>query len=756
MQAVEGSVERITYYNVENGYSVIRLRPEQRRSAIPAHGVNRDGLLTVVGNLPELTPGEYVRLQGDFSNHPKHGYQFQAEFCEQTMPATLAGVRRYLGSGLIKGIGPKMADNIVDHFGEETLDVIDNTPHRLREVEAIGPKRAAWIAAAWDEQRQIKDIMLFLHGHGISTNLAIKIYKTYGNQALQIVQSDPYQLAQDIYGIGFKTADKIAQALGLAVDHPSRIEAGLVYTLNTSSDQGHVFQPRQDLIDQAAELLEVEPALVEEGLARLAQAERVKEDHVPQTPADSEALEPAGLQETGGTYEADRPSQVAAVYLPPFYFGELGASRRLRALADAIPSRLSDIPPAFLDLPTGLSDDQQEAIRNALTHPVSVLTGGPGTGKTTCLQALIAAAEDQGKRYALCAPTGRAAKRLSEATERPASTIHRLLDYSPARGFVHNDENPLPIDLIVVDEASMIDLLLANNLLKALEPGTHLLIVGDVDQLPSVGAGDVLRDVIASGLAPVTRLTQIFRQAAGSYIITNAHRINRGEYPEFPREDPDNLDFFLFPAEDAQSAADWVVDVVTDRIPKRFGLDPRADIQVLAPMYRGPAGVSALNERLQNVMNPGGPLKPEKLLYGNVFRPDDKVMQTQNDYDKEVFNGDIGRIVFINPIDHTMTLNFDGRAVEYDWTECDQITLAYCISIHKSQGAEFPCVVVPMLTQHYMMLQRNLLYTGVTRARSLCVLVGSRRAITIAVNSNPVAERHTALAWRLSEDAQAA
>ena len=742
MDSLTGSLERITYYNPENGYTVARLRPDRRRAAFPAHGVNKEGLLTIVGNLPELAPGEYLNLQGRYINHPKHGYQFQVEICEQTLPATVDAIRRYLGSGLVKGIGPKMADRIVEEFGEDTIEVIENEGHRLREVPDIGPKRASWIAAAWHEQKQIKDIMLFLHGHGISTNLAIKIYKTYKEKALHIVQTDPYQLARDIYGIGFKTSDKIAQSLGLAPDHPSRIEAGIVYALNANTENGHVFVFQSDLVREAAELLSVGDDLILPAIDRLREAGRAIVEDLPQ-PTEDEAQD----------------KMAPAVYLPPMYYGEIGVTRRLTAMANELPSRLSDIPPAFLLLPDHLSEQQRQAIVTTLTHPVTVLTGGPGTGKTTALRALIETVELHGKRYSLASPTGRAAKRLSEATGRPASTIHRMLDYSPTRGFTQNEENPLEIDLLVVDEASMLDLALANSLLKALEPGTHLLLVGDVDQLPSVGAGDVLRDLIASEIVPVIRLETIFRQAADSYIISNAHRINQGEYPEFPpplppAEDGELAakgapDFFLFPAADAAAAAEWVVDVVTTRIPERFGYQPGADIQVLAPMYRGPAGVRALNDRLQEVLNPGSPLKPEKSLYGQIYRPGDKVMQTQNDYDKEVFNGDIGQVMAINAIDHTMTINFDGRPVPYDWSECDQITLAYCVSVHKSQGAEFPVIVIPLITGHYMMLQRNLLYTAVTRAKSLCVLVGSPKAISIAIKNNQVAHRNTALDRRL-------
>jgi len=735
MDTLTGSVERVTYYNPENGYTVLRLRPEQGK----AFGLNREGLATVVGNLPELSPGEYLQLSGRWANHPRHGQQFAVETCERRLPASAAGIRRYLGSGLVRGIGPRLAERIVDHFGARTLDVIEAEPERLEEVADIGPKRTALIARAWEEQKHVKEIMLFLHSYGVSTNLAVKIYKQYDEQALPIVQSDPYRLSRDIYGIGFKTADRIAQALGLPADHPSRIEAGLVYALNEMVDDGHVYAPQDELSERAAELLGVSSELIQPALERLRQDGRIRPDHLPFEQEDK--VPAAQVRETPepayGTH---------AIYLTPLYYGETGVAERLNALAAAIPTRLSGMPPAFTALDPGLSEEQTSAIRSALSHPVSVLTGGPGTGKTTCIRALIAALEAAHKRYALASPTGRAAKRLSEAAGKPASTIHRLLGFKPGEGFTYNESNPLQVDLLVVDEASMLDLLLANNLLKALKPGTHLLLVGDADQLPSVGAGDVLRDVIASQSMPVTRLSVIFRQAEGSHIITNAHRINRGEMPLFAKE---SEDFFLFPAEDAESAAEWVEEVACRRIPERFGLDPRGDVQVLAAMYRGPAGVHALNERLQASLNPPGAMTAEKALYGQVFRLGDKVMQTKNNYDKDVFNGDIGFVRAINPVEHTLTVEVDRRGVVYDWSEADQLTLAYAVSVHKAQGSEFPAVVVPMVTAHYLMLQRNLLYTAVTRAKELCVLVGSRKAITIAVRNDKVARRYTALDWRL-------
>jgi len=736
MDALSGSVERITYYNPENGYTVLRLRPEKvsRRHQLP--GQSQDGLVTVVGNLPEVSPGEHLRLGGRWSTHPKHGQQFQAEVCEQTLPASVAGIESYLGSGMIKGIGPKLAGRITSRFQESTFEVIEDSPERLLEVPGIGMDRLGKINAAWQEQKQVKEIMVFLHGHGVSTNLAVKIYKTYGDDSLQIVQQDPYRLERDIYGVGFKTADRIAQALGLPPEHPSRIEAGLVFALNELSDNGHVYAPRELLAERAVELLGVAPDLIPPALDRLTTEDRIRPDLV-SAPVSNSSSDHKQISETRAPYN------IPVIYLTPFYHGEKGVAERLRALAEHPTAYRSTLP--MFD-GTDLSAEQQAAIHMALHDPVSILTGGPGTGKTTCLKALILALEMQGRSVQLASPTGRAAKRLSEASERQARTIHRLLEFSPLEGFKHNENNPLTVDFLIVDEASMLDLLLMNNLLKALKPGTHLLLVGDVDQLPSVGAGDVLRDLIESHLVPVTRLNTIFRQAAGSGIIRNAHRINAGKMPEFAKE---NGDFFLFPAEDASAAADWVVDLVTTRIPAKFGYDPVTEIQVLAPMYRGPAGVMLLNERLQNHLNPPAASKPERKLYGTVFRIGDKVMQVQNNYDKDVYNGDIGFIQGIDPVEQELRVDFDGRTVAYDWSEADQLTLAYVISVHKAQGSEFPVVVMPVVTQHYTMLQRNLLYTAITRARELCVLTGNRKAIHIAVHNNKVAQRFSALAWRL-------
>lgn len=741
METLTGAVERITFFNPENGYTVLRLRPDGRR--LPGFGA--EGLVTVTGNLPELSAGEHLRLSGEWSNHPKHGLQFQVSVCEQALPATVAGIRRYLGSGLIKGIGPRLAERIVARFGAQTLEVIESQPERLHEVPDIGPKRVAGIAAAWQEQKQVKEIMLFLHSHAISTALAVKIYRHYGSEALTVVKTDPYRLARDISGIGFKTADRIAQALGLPFDHPSRLEAGVIYALNQASDEGHVYLPSGELAQQAAALLETPPELIPAAIERLASADLVQRDRMPFVPpATGAGAAPArAAGEAPATYTQD------VIYLTPLYRAEVGAADRLRRLARALPSALSVLPPAFTPIAPGLSEEQRQAVQAAFSYPLSVLTGGPGTGKTTALRALIEALEAAGKTYALASPTGRAAKRLSQATDRPASTIHRLLEYKPGEGFKVNSSAPLEVDLLVIDEASMLDLHLGYNLFRAVQPGAHLLLVGDVDQLPSVGAGDVLRDVIAGGTAHVTRLTRIFRQAAHSNIIANAHRINAGQMPVFSAQSGEG-DFFLFPAETPEDAARWTLDVVTQRISNRFGLNPLEDIQVLAPMYRGPAGVTALNQSLQAALNPPRPDRPEKKLFGQTLRVGDKLMQTQNNYDKEIYNGDIGRLTYIDLLNHALEVDFDGRQVSFDWNEADQLTLAYAVSVHKAQGAEFPAVVIPLVTQHYMMLQRNLLYTAITRASRLCVLVGSRRAIGMAVRNNPVARRYTALDWRLS------
>lgn len=721
LQDLEGTLERITFQNEENGYTVAKIVPRGKSYEV-----------TVVGPLSGAQVGEAVRLRGLWTTHPQYGRQFEVRSYTVQLPATEEGIRKYLGSGLIKGIGPVMADRIVDAFGLDTLAVIEDEVNRLREVDGIGSIREHRIADAWEEQKQIKALMLFLQAHDVSTGLAVKIYKAYGDAALGIVRTDPYQLEKDIYGIGFKTADKIARKLGLDPDAPARLQAGLRYTLGRFGDDGHCFAPRRALIDEAARLLEVPSEACEAQLAVL---------------IDREELIAEELGAESG-HHAD-----VAVYLPPFYYAEVGVANKLRQLRNSERDRLAlyttlDWEAAFdwLDGRNAfqLVASQRDAVRMALTKRVSVLTGGPGTGKTTITRAIIQLLQAKGHSVLLAAPTGRAAKRLSELTDLPAKTIHRLLEFSPGEGsmFLRDRENPLDADLIIVDEASMIDILLMNHLLKAVEAGSHLLLVGDIDQLPSVGAGNVLRDLIASETIPVTRLETIFRQAEDSYIIVNAHRINQGQMPVFAR---DARDFFLFRFSEPEPAADMLIDIVARRIPRKFGYDPRTSIQVLSPMHRGAVGVGALNQRLQATLNPSNEGKVETQHGSRVFRVGDRVMQIRNDYTRQVFNGDLGHVSGIDRIDHLLTVDFDGVPIEYEFAELDPLVHAYAISIHKSQGSEFPVVVVPILTQHYVMLQRNLLYTAVTRAESLVVLVGDRRALGVAVRNNRIARRNTRL-----------
>ena len=784
MDTLEGIVERITFYNEETGYTVLRLKPRGRAATGTSGRLMADqGLVTVVGNLPEITPGESLRLQGQWSTHPDYGRQFKAEVCEQILPATVEGIKKYLGSGLIKGVGPVTAARIVKKFDLETLDILDHQPERIREVLGVGPRRAEWIAKAWDDQKIIKQVMLFLQSHGVTTGLAVKIFKQYGDAAIDVVRGNPYQLAADVFGIGFKTADKIARNLGLPPDSPARVQAGVTYTLSQSADEGHVFLPQAKLVREAATLLEVKPEQVVAAIDPLIQADQIKREVIyplvesarrQKVAAPDPSIEdllasarPAPVSYPTAEERLRPPSPVrsalhaeAAIYLTPFYHGEVGVARRLSALISAPHSRLGELaqadwPALFNDLDViagqhataRLADRQRDAVKAALgpEGKVTVLTGGPGTGKTTTVRAIIALLDRFGKRYALASPTGRAAKRLSEASGREAKTIHRLLEFSPAEGFKRNEAYPLDVDMLIVDEASMIDVLLMNHLLKAVPPGAHLLLVGDVDQLPSVGAGDVLCDVIGSGRAAVVRLDVIFRQAQNSLIITNAHRINKGQMPITPK---DGSDFFLFVRDDPEEAAQMTVELITTRIPGKFGIDPW-DIQVLAPMYRGAGGVSALNAQLQLALNPPSPKKAERTLAGTLFRVGDRVMQTRNNYDKDVYNGDMGRVAGIDLENQLLRVKIDDRIIDYDWAEADELVPAYAVSVHKAQGSEYRAVVMTLLTQHYLMLQRNLLYTGITRAKQLCVLVGSRRALAMAVKNNEVAERYSGLQMRL-------
>jgi len=736
LQTLEGTLERLTFQNEENGYTVAKLIPKGKGYEV-----------TVIGALTGVNPGESVRLRGVWTTHPQYGRQFEVREYTVQLPATVEGIRKYLGSGLIKGVGPVNAGRIVDYFGLKTLDVIETEVNRLREVPGVGAKRTAQIARAWEEQKHIKEIMIFLQSHGVSTGLAVKIYKHYADQALAVVRNDPYRLAKDIYGIGFKTADKIAQKMGFAVDAPERLQAGLRYALGTFSDDGHCFAPRDDLLTTAADLLEVAREACAPQLDTLIQVGELIAEEAGSTMHDAGSKR----QETGILPLA------SCIFLPPFFYAERGVANKLRQLQVSARDRLAvfrdvewDKAFAWLDErnPIRLAEQQQAAVQMALTEKVSILTGGPGTGKTTITRSIIQLLLAKHRSVLLCAPTGRAAKRLSETTGLEAKTIHRLLEVKPAEGFrfARDQDNPLDADIVIVDETSMVDILLMNHLLKAVEAGSHLLLVGDVDQLPSVGAGNVLRDLIASDVIPVTRLDTIFRQAEDSFIIVNAHRINRGEMPVC---NGPARDFFLFRQDDAEGAADMILDVVAQRIPAKFGYNADRDIQVLSPMHRGAAGVSALNQRLQERLNPPDARKAESTHGSRVFRVGDRVMQIRNDYDRQVFNGDMGRITALDLEEHTLTVNFEGALVGYEFTQLDELVHAYAVSIHKSQGSEFPVVVIPILTQHYMMLQRNLLYTGVTRAAKLVVLVGNQRAIAIAVHNDKIAQRNTRLTERL-------
>ncbi len=722
MVTITGSIEDIVFYNSDNGYSVLALNVAE-------------DMLTVVGNFPELAIGEELEISGEFINHPRFGQQLKASTFRRILPVEVVGIERYLASGLIKGIGSHYAAQIVKHFGEQTLDVIDKSPERLAEISGIGEHKIQQISRSWREQKNVYEVMTFLQSIQVTTNLAVKICKQYGVNAVQVVQKDPYRMAQDIRGIGFITADRIAASQGLPKDHPSRITAGLVFLLRQEASEGHVYVPRLVLEVKAVELLGIDRKMISEAIEREIQKE---------TDAN-----PSGL------VIDDLLDEEVRIYLMTYYYSEVGAAERIQFLIQA-GEKKSRIRSSTLLLPTLLGDEdittqQAGAVETALQNPISVMTGGPGTGKSYTVSTLITALEALGKKYALAAPTGRAAKRLAEATGRKASTIHRLLAFSPNPDedddlLVFDESQEVDFDLVVVDEASMLDLPLAFRLLKSIPRGCHLLLVGDVDQLPSVGAGNFLRDVIDSGVVPVTRLNEIFRQAATSQIIANAHRINQGLAPMI--ENDTEGDFFLFNIDRSEAAAEMVESLVTERIPKKFGI--KADeIQVLSPMHRGAAGVKALNERLQDALNPLTKRKKETHLAGTRFREGDRVMQIKNEYQKEVFNGDIGRLVEINTEDNTLTVEIDGRGITYEFSEADQLVLAYASTIHKSQGSEYPCVIVVLLNEHHVMLARNLLYTGITRAQKLCVLVSNRKAIQTATSNNRVAHRNSGLALKL-------
>jgi exodeoxyribonuclease V alpha subunit len=726
---LEAVLERITYANQDTGYTVARV------------ATNRSSdLLTVVGPLLGAQPGESLRLQGRWTSHPQYGRQFQVETYTTVLPATIQGIRRYLGSGLIKGIGPKMAERIVDHFGQATLEVIEEDPKRLVEVPGLGPKRTAMITAAWAEQQAIKEVMVFLQGVGVSTSLGVRIYKTYRDDAIEVVRREPYRLAADVWGIGFKTADTIAQRLGIPHDSPQRVKAGLQFALSEATEDGHCYLPEPELVTKATELLGVDTGLAERCLEELVAEEGVVAEPLPaQLSPEVQA----------------RPER--AIWLIPFHRAEVALAGGLVRLLEAPADRLASFQAVdwtvaldWLHQTIGmtLAPEQAEAVRLALTKRVAVLTGGPGCGKSYTVRAVVALARAKRAKILLAAPTGRAAKRLGELAGLEAATLHRLLQLRPGGDAAFDRDHPLDADLVVVDEASMLDVLLANKLVKAIPPGTHLLFVGDVDQLPSVGAGEVLRDLLAAERLPRVRLTHIFRQAQHSGVVTNAHRINAGQHPITSGLN----DFFLFPEEDAEQVADLVVDIVANRLPRRFGLNP-GDVQVLCPMHRGPAGAGVLNERLQAALTPAREGLPERRFGGRIYRVGDKVMQLRNNYDKGtagVFNGSVGQVTAISLEDSELRVLLDeDEEVAYGFDELDELTHAYAVSIHRSQGSEYPCVVVPVTTSAWLMLQRNLLYTAVTRAKRIVVLVGSRRALAKAVRTQGAGRRYTALTQRL-------
>jgi exodeoxyribonuclease V alpha subunit len=727
---LDAVLERITYANQETGYTVARV------------ATNRSSdLLTVVGPLLGAQPGESLRLSGRWASHPQYGRQFQVETYQTVLPATIQGIRRYLGSGLIKGIGPKMAERIVDHFGQASLEVIEQAPGRLVEVPGLGPKRTAMITAAWAEQRAIKEVMVFLQGVGVSTSLAVRIYKTYRDDAIDVVRREPYRLAADVWGIGFKTADQLARSLGIPHDSPQRVKAGLLFALSLATEDGHCYLPETELVTKATGLLEVKDELAERCLEELVAEEDVVAESLP-------AVASSGVPEGPGR----------AIWLVPFHRAERALAGGLLRLLEA---RLDRLPWAqavdwmvaldWLGQMTGvtLAPEQEAAVRLALTERVAVLTGGPGCGKSYSVRAVVTLARAKHAKILLAAPTGRAAKRLSELAGLEAATLHRLLQLRPGGDAAFDRDHPLDADLVVVDEASMLDVLLANKLIKAVPPGAHLLLVGDVDQLPSVGAGEVLRDLLAAERLPRVRLTKVFRQAQHSGVVTNAHRINAGQPPMTHGLD----DFFLFPEEDGERVADLVVDIVANRLPHRFGLNPRQEVQVLCPMHRGPAGAGVLNERLQAALTPGREGLPERRFGGRIYRVGDKVMQLRNNYDKGtagVFNGSVGVVTALSLEDSELRVLLDeDEEVPYGFDELDELTHAYAVSIHRSQGSEYPCVVVPVTTSAWLMLQRNLLYTAVSRAKRIVVLVGSRRALAKAVRTQSAGRRYTALTQRL-------
>jgi len=727
LETIYGSLERITFYNEENHFIVAKLKEKRKRD-----------LTTIVGNLAGLNPGVYLKLEGKWVLNPKYGEQFEVERYETLVPATAKGIEKYLGSGLIKGIGPKMASRMVKVFGENTIDVIESAPHKLSQVEGIGPKRIEMISNAWEEQKHIKDIMLFLQENGVSAAYSAKIFKTYGEDSIKVVSENPYRLASDIRGIGFVIADKIAQKMGFGSESLPRIKEGILYVLDNLVNEGHIYYPYEPLTDKAAEMLQVSKEKVSKAIAELFEEERIIiEDLV----SDEKGTEELANQK--------------AVYKPPFYIAEVNMAQRLKKLRDeqSLVSHFdleNVIERIERKLSIKLAPKQKEAILLAIQNKVMVITGGPGTGKTTIIKSIIYIYREMGLKVLLAAPTGRAAKRMQEATGFEAKTIHRLLEYSPQNGgFQRNQENPLNADVVIVDEASMIDTLLMYNLVKAIPTEATFIMVGDVFQLPSVGPGNVLRDIIDSKVFEVVTLTEIFRQSRESKIVLNAHRINNGEFPDIRRPPQGKLsDFYFMEEEDPEQVVEKICRLCKYHIPRRFNYDPLRDIQVLTPMHRGKMGVANLNNELQNNLNNarGG------ISHGSrTFNINDKVMQLENNYDKEVYNGDIGFISVINQEDREVLIDFDNRRIKYDILELDELALAYAVSVHKSQGSEYPVVIIPVMTQHYILLQRNLIYTGITRGKKMVILIGTKKALGMAISNNKPLERFTRLKERLAD-----
>jgi len=723
-----GQIERITFSNEDNGFTIAKVKV-----------TGQTELVTVVGTLMAPVPGEVLEMKGEWTQHHKFGEQFKIATSKSVVPASVFGIRKYLGSGLIKGLGPVMAERIVKRFGSKTLDIIENNIGQLAEVAGIGKKRIAMIKAAWDEQRDIRDVMLFLQSHGVSTGYATKIFRHYKERSIAVVRENPYRLAGDVFGIGFLIADRIAEQLGFSKDSTLRAEAGVLYVLDQLAEEGHVYYPHELLVEKSREILQVESGVVSGAIASLAAGRKIVIEDLNRAPAEF-------------------TSGLRAVYLARYHVGETAVADRIKELL-ATPKSIRKVDSAKAvdwvqqQLRMTLARNQVTAVRSALDNKMMVITGGPGTGKTTLTQAIIKIFDRLHLQIALAAPTGRAAKRLGETTGREAKTIHRLLEFSFQKGgFQRGAETPLDCDLLIVDETSMIDTLLMHHLLKAVPDDATVILVGDVNQLPSVGAGNVLNDIISSGCVPIVELNEIFRQARTSRIIVSAHQINSGIVP--PAEPPDpqlNSDFYFIQQEDPEKVLDIILTLVRERIPhndrfQKFIRNPIDDIQVLTPMHKGVVGAGNLNARLQEALNPGdeGVVRGER-----TYRVGDKVMQVRNNYDKEVFNGDIGRIAGIYPDVQELIAVFDGREVVYDYADLDEIMLAYAISVHKSQGSEYPAVVLPVLTQHYILLQRNLIYTAVTRGRNLVVMVGTVKALAIAVRNDKTQKRFTHLRYRL-------